>query len=140
MKNRNAKWYPSYWNDEKHGTAWARVKDAMQRDWIQTKADVNVDSGRELNQNAADTVKQAAGKESIPAPTQPNAKMEKVEWDEIEPAVRYGYGAHQEYANQFNNWDDSVESTLAKDWDEEETGHAFNEVKPYVRRGWDAKQ
>jgi hypothetical protein len=56
---------PAWWTD-KHASAWDRVKDALERDWEQTKADFSSRSGAKLNQGVADTLKQAAGEESIP--------------------------------------------------------------------------
>jgi hypothetical protein len=49
-----------------------RIKDALARDLEQTKADLPGLDGKELDQDATDTVKQAAGKESIPPGDQPN--------------------------------------------------------------------
>ena len=39
------------------------AKDAIKRDWEQTKEDVPGLEGQELDQDADDTIKQAAGKE-----------------------------------------------------------------------------
>ena len=41
------------------------VKDAMKRDWEQTKADLHL-GGKELDQDVDDTLKQVAGKDAIP--------------------------------------------------------------------------
>jgi hypothetical protein len=56
---------PTWWT-EKHTSDWDRVKGALERDWEQTKADFSTNSGQKLNQNAADTVMQSVGSESIP--------------------------------------------------------------------------
>ena len=48
---------PTWWNDAQM-TAWDRVKEAMRRDWQQTKHDIGMKSGHYLHQNAEDTVKQ----------------------------------------------------------------------------------
>lgn len=58
---------PAWWSDE-HTSSWDRVKEALRRDWEQTKADLS-SAGRDLNQNLVDTVKQAAGSQPLPAPT-----------------------------------------------------------------------
>ncbi len=58
---------PAWWTD-KHTSAWERVKEAFRRDWEQTKADFSSTSGRDLNQNVGDTVKQAVGSAPIPPP------------------------------------------------------------------------
>ena len=66
-------WQPSWWNDS-HGSAWDRIKEALKRDWEQTKQDLSLPHGHELNQSVTDTIKQAAGSEPIPPtidPTRP---------------------------------------------------------------------
>lgn len=137
QKNTNTPdWHPSYWNDEKHGSKWNRVQEALKRDWEQTKADFS-SKGKELNQDVVDTVKQAVGSEPIPPANQPNPEPRN--WDEIRPAIAYGFGAHEEYGTQYNTWDDKLETRLAKEWDKDKTGKSFDEVKPIVRRGWDYK-
>jgi len=118
---------PSWWN-ESHNSAWERTKEALHRDWEQTKADFS-DRGKELNQDAGDTVKQAAGKEPIPPGGLPNAGS----WNDIEPAVRYGYGARQHY--QGREWNAELERDLEKDW--RGSGESsWERVKDTVRRGW----
>ena len=42
------KWQPAWWN-EGHASAWDRVKEAMRRDWEQTKQDMKMKGGHELN-------------------------------------------------------------------------------------------
>ncbi|WP_434387797.1 hypothetical protein [Melittangium boletus] len=54
-----------------------KVKEALKRDWEQTKHDFNKKKGTELNQDAGDTLKQAAGKEPIPPPLVPNIDVDK---------------------------------------------------------------
>ena len=44
------KWQPAWWNDN-HASAWDRVKEAMRRDWEQTKHDLHIKGGHELNQD-----------------------------------------------------------------------------------------
>ena len=48
------------------------VKDALKRDWEQTKHDLPGMEGKDLNQDVDDTVKQATGKEPTPPEDQPN--------------------------------------------------------------------
>lgn len=43
-----------------------KVKEALKRDWEQTKHDFNKKAGRELNQDVDDTVKQATGADPVP--------------------------------------------------------------------------
>ncbi|ATB31478.1 hypothetical protein [Melittangium boletus] len=55
---------------KKPGTG--KVKEALKRDWEQTKHDLNKKKGTDLNQDVGDTVKQATGKEPVPPPFVPN--------------------------------------------------------------------
>ena len=139
--SKNGQWHASYWDNAKHGSAWERVKEAMKRDWTQTKADVHASTGKELRQNVDDTVKQAVGSKPIPPPNKANPPdfndKKMVDFDEVEPAVAYGFGAREEYGNKFKSWDEKLETRLADEWNKDETGKDFNEVKPYIRRGWD---
>ncbi|MBK7863944.1 MAG: hypothetical protein IPJ65_36120 [Archangiaceae bacterium] len=128
-------WHASYWSEQKHGSAWERVKEAMRRDWAQTKNDFKSSSGRDLNQDIDDTVKQAVGKEPIPAPNQPNP-----EFDRVEPALSYGYGAREEYGQKYPQWDEKLESQLSHEWDANQTGMRFDEAKPHIRRGYEYRK
>lgn len=139
---------PSWWND-KHASAWDRVKDAFSRDWSQTKADFSKEKGKELDQNVADTVKQASGKDAIPPASTPNLKMNakkngatdaysdvKMDYNDAEPALRYGYGASSQFADH-KDWDDKLETKLRGDWDMLKSGQAWDDAKSYVRSGFD---
>ena len=48
------------------------VKEALGRDWEQTKHDFSKKHGKDLDQDIGDTVRQATGKEAIPADGGPN--------------------------------------------------------------------
>lgn len=121
---------PSWWTKD-HSSAWERAKAALSRDWEQTKADVS-DNGRELNQDAGDTLKQAAGKEPIPAANVPNPGS----WSEAEPGLRFGYGARAYHGG--GDWNDKLESDLGRDWEASNGSGTWDKVKATVRRGWDA--
>lgn len=119
---------PKWWT-EKHASTWDNVKDAMKRDWEQTKNDLHL-GGKELNQDVGDTVKQAAGKEPVPAANTPN-------WDDAEQPLMYGVGARAQYGEKFNQWDDNLETTLKNDWESGGVGKKWNDVKNIVRHGYD---
>ncbi|MFT3839122.1 MAG: DUF2171 domain-containing protein [Myxococcaceae bacterium] len=129
-------WHAKYWKENEHGMAWGRVKDALRRDWEQTKKDLGVKSARELHQNVGDTVRQAAGKEVIPVADLPNPRPSS-DWANVEPALQYGVGAQREYGQKYNEWDDQLENRLSTEWDSSKTGRSFDDVKPYVRKGWE---
>jgi hypothetical protein len=130
-----ATWQPKWWKPETHGSGWERVKEALKRDWEQTKSDLHV-GGRDLDQDVGDTVKQMAGKEPVP-----NSKnLGTDSWDDVEPAMMYGYGARQQYGSQYNAWDDKLETQLRTEWDggaRGTTGRTWDQVKAHVRRGFE---
>lgn len=147
-----ATWQPKWWTKE-HGSSWERVKEAMKRDWEQTKADLHL-GGRELDQDVNDTVKQATGKDVIPPPNQPNAPggtdlksagptSGSSTWDDVEEPIAYGFGARQNYGSQHNEWNDNLESTLKSEWESSHSGgtsrlhSTWDDVKPLIRRGYD---
>ena len=66
MSHHEHHWHPTWYRPE-HATNWDRVKEALRRDWQQTRHDDLHVGGHELNQQATDTVKQATGKETIPS-------------------------------------------------------------------------
>lgn len=132
-------WQPSYWEKDTHGSAWEKVKGALQRDWEQTKADFDL-GGAELKQHVPDTVWQAVGAVPIPADGLANPDPVKPAiWAEAEAGVRYGVGARAQYAS-FEKWNDALELRLSREWDEDLTGKPFAAVRPFVRHGWNAKK
>jgi len=119
---------PSWWKKD-YDSAWERVKKAFRRDWKQTKHDFG---GKEpdLKQGLTDTVKQAAGKEPIPPANEPN-------YEEAEPAYRFGYGARQHYGEQYPAWNARLEDQLRQDWSAGRTADDWNRYRTSVRQGWD---
>jgi hypothetical protein len=126
---------PSWWNDV-HSSAWDRSKEALRRDWEQTKADWGV-GGHELNQSLGDTLRQASGQEPTPPGNRPNALPSgDLGWADAEPSIRYGYGAGLHHAE--SDWDDELEGRLRRDWETTLTDTPWVRVKHAVRRGWDS--
>jgi len=120
---------PTWWSHD-YDSGWDRVREAFRRDWEQTKHDFGGDEP-DLNQNIDDTVRQAAGKQSIPPMSAPN-------FDEAEPAARFGYGARRYYGSRYSSWNDDLESHLRQDWnamrgDERD----WDRYRGSIRRGWD---
>lgn len=137
-----ARFQPTWWKLETHESAWDRIKEALRRDWEQTKADFG---GRapDLNQGVEDTVKQAAGTDAIPGRGQPNVPggtPAPKSWDRDEESARYGVGAHVQYGKQYPTWSDELESTLSKEWEEgkHRVKRDWQQVKTAVRRGYEA--
>lgn len=55
-----------------HNDTGDNVKDALKRDWEQTKEDMPGMEGKELDQDVDDTLRQATGKEDAPNLNTPN--------------------------------------------------------------------
>lgn len=138
-------WHPS-WHKDEHASKWDLVKEAVRRDWQQTKHDLHM-GGHELNQNVGDTVKQASGKEAVPSINRPNPP--KVigdlsgEWEQVEQPVEYGYSARNQFGSQHASWDEELEQDLRREWESPKNAAAktrkWDEVKPYIRHGYDYK-
>jgi hypothetical protein len=136
--SKSPSWRPSWWNEEVHGSAWNRVKEAMERDWTQTKHELGV-GGHELNQTAADTAKQASGSEPIPPLEQANPPKVIGDWSEAEIPYGYGHAARRQFGSQHPQWTPELEDQLRRGWGASQT-HApidWNAAKPLVRRGYD---
>jgi hypothetical protein len=134
----SASFQPKWWT-EKHGSQWENVKEAMKRDWEQTKKDLHV-GGKELNQNAGDTVKQATGKEAIPPSNATGTRTgTDLGWDDAEQPLMYGVGARQQYGAQHATWNEGLELRLKSEWEAAEGGakRKWDEVKNVVRHGYD---
>jgi hypothetical protein len=131
-------WHPTWWKDS-HASAWERVKEAVRRDWEQTKYDFDLPGGHQLNQGVLDTVKQAAHKQPIPDQDRPNPPKVIGSWDEAEVPMGYGYSARHRYGSEHPAWNEGVEQKLRAEWElgKHQTHHAWDEVKGWVRRGYD---
>ena len=136
----NAKsWHPTWW-DESHGSAWERVKEAMRRDWEQTKQDLSLPHGHELNQGVIDTVKQAIGSAPIPAADGANPPKVIGTWDEAQMPIGYGYRARDHYGAEHPIWNEGIEQRLRSEWESDSLGviqRPWPEVKPLVKRGYE---
>lgn len=131
------RWKPSWWKDETHASGWDRVREALRRDWQQTKHDLHV-GGHELNQTATDTVKQMSGKEALPPSDRPNRPKVIGSFDDAELPMEYGYGARRQYGgDRFS----AVEPQLRSEWEQSAATHGrWDEVRDYVRRGFESNR
>ena len=118
---------PKWWTKD-NDSAWERTKAAFQRDWDQTKHDFGGDEP-DTDQQLSDTVKQASGKEAIPARGNPT-------FDKAEPAYRFGYGARSYYGKKYPEWNSQLESELRRDWQTTYPDRAWNDDKEYVHEAW----
>jgi hypothetical protein len=132
---------PKWWTED-HGTQWGNLKDALKRDWEQTKKDLNV-GGKELHQSVGDTLKQAGGGEAIPPwNATGTATGTDHSWDDAEQPLMYGVGAHHQYGAQHAAWNERLEATLKTDWEESTGGgkRKWEDVKTLVQHGYEHAQ
>ncbi|HEY4417041.1 MAG TPA: hypothetical protein VGO57_15230 [Verrucomicrobiae bacterium] len=125
---------PTWWTSE-HDSAWERTKAAFKRDWDQTKHDLG-GAEPDTGQGIKDTVKQAAGKEPIP----PRGTINFVEFETVEPAYRFGYGARVHYGKDYISWDDDIEQILRREWTTTYPERNWEDDVEYVQEGWDYEQ
>jgi len=132
---------PSWWTHD-HVTAWDRIKEAVRRDWEQTKHDLHIKGGHELNQSAKDTVKQAAGKAEIPMNDRPNPPKVIGSWDDVEMPIGYGYGARRTYGADHPRWNDRLEAALRRDWEsiDRAKNRRWEDVRRWVRHGYEYRE
>ena len=121
--------YNAAWWTEDHDSSWERTKEAFRRDWEQTKHDFGGKSP-DLNQDVPDTVKQAAGKQPIPPRGAPN-------FDDYEPAFRFGHGAHRQFGSTYPSWNDDLERTLRNDWSSSRDDADWARQREAIRRGYE---
>jgi hypothetical protein len=119
---------PRFWTDEQQ-SAWDRVKEALYRDWLQTKADFKA-GGLDLDQSAADTVKQAAGKQALPG-----ASANGLGWERARHAIRLGHGAATYWPDD-TKWNDDLETRVRAEWEALGTGLGWEAAGPLVKHGW----
>jgi hypothetical protein len=126
---------PNWWNEE-HASTWGRAKEALGRDWEQTKHDLGI-GGHELNQNLDTTMAQASGGQVIPPVDQANPPKTIGRWEDVEPAIGFGYAARGHYGDRYPKWSGELERALHDDWHDPRT--AWNDVKKYVRHGYELR-
>jgi hypothetical protein len=138
METKMSKWRPSWWTDEVHGAAWERVKEAMRRDWKQTRHELGV-GGHEMNQTLTDTVPQAAAKEHVPTVNEANPPKVIGDWSEVEIPYGYGYGARTEFGAQHPQWNEGLEQLLEGEWvaAEDYVRYDWGTVRSLVRCGYE---
>jgi hypothetical protein len=124
---------PTWWTKETD-SSWDRVKEALKRDWDQTKHDFGGDQP-DTNQKIGNTVRQAEGKEAIP-PRRKNT------YEDVEPASRFGYGARTKYGKLHTKWDDKLEAQLKSEWEQVEPARkeTWMQDRAAIRYGWDYKE
>jgi hypothetical protein len=122
---------------------WDRVKEAVRRDWQQTKHDLHL-GGHELGQKVGDTLKQSSGTEDIPSINDPNPR--KIigelpgEWETVAHSVEYGYSARHQFAAAHAEWDDVLDHELRAEWESAppagRMSGLWDDAKPHVRHGY----
>jgi hypothetical protein len=120
---------PSFWSDEQQ-SAWERAKDALHRDWLQTRSDLHL-GGADLDQTAKDTVKEIAGREAGPTTVEG-----RIGWEQARRAIRLGHGAAT-YWTAEGDWSQELDGRLRGEWEKLDTSIDWEEARPLVMRGWE---
>jgi hypothetical protein len=125
----------NWWNLESDG-AWDRVKEALQRDWDQTRHDLHL-GGHELNQKLGDTMGQAAGNRVMPPIDVANPPKVIGRWEDAEIPIGFGYAARREFGGDYPEWNDALEARLQAYW---KAAAPWRVVRNLVRHGYEIKQ
>ena len=124
---------PTWWTPA-NDTAWDRTKAAFKRDWDQTKHDLGA-KRPDTRQGITDTINQAVGTEAIPP-------LGEANYEKLEPAYRFGYGAYDYYLPTFELWNTDLEDRLKSDWNTTNPLRVTNwtEDRAAIRHGWNFQQ
>ncbi len=129
---------PTWWT-EQHATAWSRIREAVRRDWEQTKHDISNTSGHELNQDIGSTVLQSIDRQPIPPGDRPNPPRIIGDWEDIELPISFGYAACHVYGAQHPVWSSELEGLLKRDWiaSHAPADQGWGDAKRWVRQGYE---
>lgn len=127
--------YNAAWWGAEHDSGWERIKAAFRRDWEQTKHDLG-GKQPDLKQHVPDTIQQAAGETTIPPG---NAPVGGADFEEVEAAFRFGYGARLYYGKIHVLWDAELERKLQNDWSQGGDAAQWQRYSSAVRRGYEYK-
>ncbi len=129
-------WRPSWWSDQVHGSAWERAREALRRDWSQTKHDLGV-GGHEMNQDVSDTVLQAAGQEHLPSFEHANRPKVIGDWADAEVFYRFGHAARAQYGATHPVWNEGLEQKLRAEWAAAHAEREWEAQRHLVRSGYE---
>ncbi len=117
-------------------TNWERVKEALRRDWEQTKFDLSLPGGHQLNQSIDDTIEQARGAMPLPEAGAPNPPRVVATWDDAERAIRFGFEAARRHGALHPEWGATVEAIAAREWVATGDPREWSDVRSFVQHGY----
>jgi hypothetical protein len=117
-------------------TAWDRVKEALRRDWEQTKFDLSLPGGHQLNQSIDDTIEQARGAAPLPEHGAPNPPRVVATWQDAERAIKFGFEAARRHGATYPQWGAGLEAMLAREWMAAGDPRDWSEIRSFVRHGY----
>jgi hypothetical protein len=123
-----------WWTGRDAGV-WDRVKEALRRDWEQTKFDLGL-GGHQLNQTTQTTLRQVSGEVLVPPIDRPNPSRIIAEWDDVQLPIEYGYVARRFFGGQYPEWNSALERRLEHDW---QGPMAWKDAVIFVRHGYELK-
>jgi hypothetical protein len=78
-----------------------------------------------------------SGKEALPPSDKPNPPKIIGSFDDAEAPLEYGYGARRQFGeDRFSN----VEPQLRTEWEKNASSGRWDDVRDYVRRGYEHKR
>jgi hypothetical protein len=136
--NTISTWRPSWWSNEVHGSAWERAREALRRDWSQTKHDLHL-GGHEMNQDVKNTLNQAAAREHLPTINEANPPKVIGLWTDAEVPYRYGHAARQYFGARYPEWTPELEGHLKNEWmtAADAANHDWESARRFVRKGYE---
>ena len=107
-----------------------------------SKGEAKSDMKHDMKQGMKQGMKQNMQQEMNPAIAN-SANTDKsvpksVAFDEVESPLSYGYAARMQYASKYPTWNDKLETTLRDEWTAGNPSQHWDDIAPYVRRGFDA--
>lgn len=132
---------PRWWTAS-HNSAWEHVRDAVKREWeaAERHSDVDQEVDTASEHTLGDTRFDSGEPRNVEvdrAAEIPDDDFEPASFEHIEPALRYGAGARQQYP-EYTVWTEDLEARLRRDWGEANDESAWGRIKAYVRRGWES--
>lgn len=143
---------PAWWSRD-DDAAWDRARERVIRDWAAGLPAESSDRGTTTGSVIGDIVTHMTGHPDLHYPrgedhlgiaTSETARStagmapSRGDWRRAEPAIRFGHGAWNHYGGEHAVWSDALEETLRREWQTVGDGGAWDEVRDWVRRGWDS--
>lgn len=140
MQTRTTSTREPHWWSNIHDDTWQRLRDSIRRDWARDHVERNETVDAAFEETRGD-LRFAGGEPRNVGVDEafaiPDDDFEAERWEDIEPAIRYGVGAREQYPAH-TTWTAGLEAELERDWHGATGEDNWDRVKAYVQRGWDS--